>query len=155
MMNKDIHYLNVLDHQQWAHYKKDFQALIFQQPYAPEARSLENHFIQKDDVSQGILLSLIQEELVGGIVYRMVFENADIDYIIVKDSFRKKKLGRQLFEEFISVCKKSNVSEVHLEVGVKNTPALSFYLKQGFQKQIIRKNYYSHIEDAQTLSLRI
>lgn len=85
------------------------------------------------------------EDIVGFIDYSIIYEKAEINYIAVSLDYRRRGIAQKLFDNFISRLK--NVDSVSLEVNVNNEEAINFYLKNGFVKETIRRNYYNG-EDA-------
>ena len=86
-------------------------------------------------------LVYLDDGICGFISYSVIYDRAEIEYIAVSSEYFGKGISDKLFEEFlldISGCK--NVS---LEVSVKNKRAINFYLKHGFKKVSVRKNYYA------------
>ena len=76
----------------------------------------------------------------GIISYSIIYERAEINYILVID--QRKGIGSKLLEYALEDIKKNKCTVVSLEVEEENTPAINLYLKHGFSKQSIRKNYY-------------
>ena len=62
----------------------------------------------------------------------------------VLDKYQNQGIGKLLFDEVLKVSE----GIISLEVRVSNLNAISFYEKRGFEKTLIRKNYYSNGEDA-------
>ena len=62
----------------------------------------------------------------------------------VLDKYQNQGIGKLLFDEVLKVSE----GIISLEVRVSNLKAISFYEKRGFEKTLIRKNYYSNGEDA-------
>lgn len=89
-----------------------------------------------------------EQEMVGVITFDISFETADLEDIVVKKQLRNKGVATELLERAIMRLKACRVEKVFLEVRKSNQTAISFYLKNGFNKISERKNYYSDGEDA-------
>ena len=78
----------------------------------------------------------------GILVYSLIYDRLEIDYIYVKEDFRNlgiaSKLLDYLFKQYSYSCT--------LEVRVDNKVALELYEKFGFEIVSIRKNYYKNID---------
>ena len=62
-----------------------------------------------------------------------VMATAHLHNIFVYDDYRKKNVGKQLFEDFKSHCKKEGVKKITVTVKVDNTDAIKFYEKTNFK----------------------
>lgn len=115
--------------------------------------------LQKDDIVQAnILLSkfnyqifeesfdniffkslvYVNNGLKGIVVYDLIYDRIEIEYIIVDSNYRKKGIGTKLLKE----VEKNNVKNITLEVRESNISAIEFYKKNGYNIETIRKNYY-------------
>lgn len=61
-----------------------------------------------------------------------VMATAHLHNIFVYPDYREKNVGRQLFEDFKSRCKKEGVKKINVTVNAKNTTAINFYEKIDF-----------------------
>ena len=87
----------------------------------------------------------ISDKLVSFICYSVYFERAEINYIYVKDDYRRFGIASKLMKYMIQKC--SNLENITLEVRESNYSAINLYKKFGFSECTIRKNYYGS-EDA-------
>lgn len=98
--------------------------------------SLNNDFMHiityKDSIIKGVL------------VYSLIYDRIEIDYIIVDEKYRNHGIATKLLNY---VIENNNISNITLEVRESNVIAINFYEKNGFKKTAIRKNYYKN-EDA-------
>ena len=85
-------------------------------------------------------LVYVDDKIRGIIVYRVIYDRIEIEYIIVDENYRKIKIGTKLIEEI----QKENVKNITLEVRKSNETAINFYKKNGFRIETIRKNYYEY-----------
>lgn len=97
----------------------------------------ENSFSRK-------LVCAKDENIVGILLYSVMYERAEIDYICVKKEFRNKNIATDLINEMFTILIQDNVETVSLEVRKSNIPARSFYKKMGFSEVSIRSNYYKN-----------
>lgn len=72
------------------------------------------------------------------------FDSSEILNIAVCRSLQKSGIGQLIFDEILRALIEKNIKEIWLEVRVSNAQAIAFYLKNGFQKQFERKNYYQN-----------
>lgn len=118
-----------------------------------EVLNLHNKlFLDKKNYEQieGIFLNekffvkyiLEKNEFIGYIIVYDSFDSYELFEIAVDENFQNKRYGLNLLE-FIP-----NDKDVFLEVSINNTRAYNIYLKYGFEKISIRKNYYKDGSDA-------
>ncbi|MGD9901026.1 MAG: tRNA (adenosine(37)-N6)-threonylcarbamoyltransferase complex dimerization subunit type 1 TsaB [Spirochaetales bacterium] len=79
------------------------------------------------------------------VAYLDVLKSED-DFNILKiaseNNYKKLGLATKLYEVLLNEAKNLGVKKIFLEVNEHNTPAISFYKKQGLVEEHIRKNYY-------------
>ena len=85
---------------------------------------------------------LVSNLIVGICVLQVVLDEAQINYFVVKQKFRKKGFGSCLMSFLINWCKKFNVNKLFLEVSQNNITAQKFYNHFDFSTVGIRNNYY-------------
>lgn len=88
------------------------------------------------------------ERLVSFISYSVSVDSADIESVCTDCDCRKRGYANKLLENVISDLKDRSVKKIFLEVRKSNTPAISLYMKNGFNKISERKKYYFDGEDA-------
>lgn len=91
----------------------------------------------------------IDNELVGIIIYKTLYDTTDLLYIVVDQIYRNKNIASTLLENLI---KESN--KIILEVRCDNKNAIKLYKKYNFKIINIRKNYYDNM-DAYVMELII
>ena len=102
--------------------------------------------LEKDYVTTlGIFFN---NSLIGVCVFHKIFDEAEIRYLSVHPSHKRKGLGKKLIYEIYKECKSENIKRIYLEVSFKNKQALSFYDYLGFETISIRKKYYGDGSDA-------
>ena len=76
----------------------------------------------------------------GIVVYNLIYDRIEIEYIIVSHDYRKKGIGTLLIKEL----EKNNIKNITLEVRESNSAAIEFYKKNGYKIEAIRKKYYGN-----------
>ena len=105
----------------------------------------ENEFKKEGIKVFGLVISNI---IIGICVFQVVVDEAQINYFVVKQQFRKKGFGTQLMSHLIKVCENFNVKKLLLEVSQGNVIAEKFYRNFDFYTVGIRENYYKDGSDA-------
>ena len=82
----------------------------------------------------------VDAKINGIIVYNLLYDRIEIEYIIVSEVYRKKGIGSKLLLEI----EKENINNITLEVRESNMAAINFYKKNGYKIEAIRKNYYGN-----------
>ena len=80
--------------------------------------------------------------LVGICVFHVVLDEAQINYFVISEKFRKKGLGSHLMNYLIKKCEELSLKKLLLEVSESNVTAERFYSRFDFSTVGIRKNYY-------------
>ena len=112
----------------------------FPEDYDPEAVDEENFF---------------WPEIYGYVGLLMVPYEADVLNITVSGKVRNRGIGTRLMREILERAKKYGVTDIHLEVRESNAAAIHLYEKLGFERDGIRKNYYTApVENAVTMTVR-
>lgn len=89
-----------------------------------------------------IYIAKNNDEIIGYIIYRELFEIAEIMRIAVLPEYRKHGLGMGLMK-----CMTDNLDtseQILLEVSADNSAAIALYKKIGFEELDIRPGYYKH-----------
>ena len=95
------------------------------------------------------VFALLLANLVIGIgVLQFVLDEAQINYFVVNQKFRKKGFGSQLMIYLIERCKTLSINKLLLEVSQSNITANKFYSRFDFSTVGIRRNYYRDGSDA-------
>lgn len=76
----------------------------------------------------------------GIILYSLLYDRIEIEYIIVHENYRKQGIGSKLLREI----EKHDIKNITLEVKESNIEAINFYKNNGFSIASIRKNYYKN-----------
>lgn len=103
----------------------------------------ENFFIKELTNPAARFWVVIEDaDLIGYLGAYILEPSAEIINFYVLSNYRKKGFGSILFKELLKECMMRGITTISLEVREDNTPAISFYLKQGFKKINVRKQYY-------------
>ena len=95
------------------------------------------------------VFGLIFSNLVIGIcVFHVVLDEAQINFFVVNQKYRKKGFGSFLMSHLIKQCEKLNINKLFLEVSHNNFTAEKFYSRFDFSTVGIRRNYYKDGSDA-------
>ena len=91
---------------------------------------------------------LFENFLIGICVFQVVLDEAQINFFVVNQKYRKKGFGSYLMSYLIKECEKLNLNKLFLEVSHTNIAAKQFYKRFDFSTVGIRKNYYKDGSDA-------
>ncbi len=91
---------------------------------------------------------LIEDLIIGICVFQVVLDEAQINYFVVNQKYRKKGFGSYLMNNLIKQCESLNINKLFLEVSQKNLSAEKFYKSFDFSTVGIRRNYYKDGSDA-------
>jgi ribosomal-protein-alanine N-acetyltransferase len=94
-------------------------------------------------------------ELIGYCVCSTEGESAHLISIAVHRDFRRRGYATALLQKLITNLTEDGLSELWLEVSVKNTEAISVYTKTGFERLQEIPNYYSDGSEAVRMRLTI
>ncbi len=93
----------------------------------------------------GLLLSNL---VIGICVFHVVLDEAQINFFVVNQNYRKKGFGSCLMSYLIEQCEKLNISKLFLEVSNTNDIAEKFYNRFDFSTVGVRRKYYKDGSDA-------
>ena len=83
-------------------------------------------------------------KIVGFLVYDLIYERCEIEYIAVLSEYRNKQIASKLLEYAINDCKNNNVINISLEVNINNISAINLYKKFDFKIEAIREKYFNN-----------
>ena len=87
-------------------------------------------------------------EIIGICVHQVVLDESQINYLSVKEKFRRSGYGSSLICYLIEQCESLGIKRLLLEVSESNIIAQKFYNNFGFSTVGIRKNYYKNGSNA-------
>ena len=93
-------------------------------------------------------------KIIGFISYSIIYERAELNYIVVDEEYRRKGIAQKLLDFVLADLKNNMVENFSLEVNVNNKDAIKFYLKNGFEIKTVRSNYYKD-SDAYLMVLEV
>ena len=85
---------------------------------------------------------LITNLVIGICVFQIVHDEAQINFFVINQKFRKKGFGSYLMSYLIRKCEELSLTKLLLEVSQSNVTAERFYAHFNFSTVGIRKNYY-------------
>ena len=88
------------------------------------------------------------DEIIGFAGLSTCLDEATLNNIVVKKSYRNRGIGGELLESLIELCSELRMHTFTLEVDTENEPAIHLYEKFGFKNLGIRKKYYNNSRDA-------
>lgn len=90
-----------------------------------------------------------EEDLIGYIIFHITEDFTDIYKIFIRDNDKRKGYATDLLNKVIELAKRYNSKKIMIEVRSKNVSAINFYIKNGFEKISVRKDYYKNpVDDA-------
>ena len=102
-----------------------------------------NYFKQTINDSHSFFLVAKENNDIIGYISSTIDEYSEILNFFVVDKYRRKGIGEKLLTKVIDEAIRNNSKSIYLEVNEINQNAISLYLKKGFKKDHIRKNYYN------------
>ena len=102
--------------------------------------------LEKDYVTAVGIYS--NNSLLGVCVFQKLYNEAEITYLSVHPSYKRRGLGKKLIYKIFKECKNENIKRIFLEVSLENKQALNFYNCLGFKTINIRRKYYRDGSDA-------
>lgn len=117
-----------------------------------ESWSLSSIILELENKYSVTFVAIIENSVIGFINGRIIFEQAYINNIAVHNSYKSNGVGTMLLLQFIEYSKNNNVLDITLEVRKSNELAISFYHMNGFNKLVLRKDYYNNpLDDGITM----
>lgn len=107
--------------------------------------------VQKDN---GIVLCFAENSNITALLSGYFAEGeGDITSVAVDGNFRRMGLAQRLIAEFEKILPE-NTENIFLEVRESNAPAINLYIKCGFEKLSLRKNFYSNPRENAVVMLK-
>ena len=89
------------------------------------------------------------DELVAGYIFGWIIQGEfHLNNIAVHPEYLRRNIGKGLIRHIISRVISHDIMVILLEVSANNIPAQKCYKSLGFTQMGIRKDYYSHGDDA-------
>jgi len=86
----------------------------------------------------------IDNQIIGFIEYAKIYDKAELNFIFVKEEYRKNGYAQKLFDYMLNDL--NDISNITLEVNINNNSAINFYKKNGFEIVSKREKYYNGID---------
>ena len=103
--------------------------------------------MERDDTV--FLVAVCDQEVAGYLGCYCVAGEGEITNVAVKESYRRRGIGKLLMERLYLEGSLLDCHEFFLEVRQSNETAIKLYESQGFVKEGIRKNFYEQpVENA-------
>ena len=103
----------------------------------------EKSFLESMERNDTVFLVALEDEEVAGYIGCYCIAGAgEITNVAVKASHRRKGIGGKLLQKLYEEGAALDTQEYFLEVRESNEAAIGLYLRQGFVKEGIRKNFY-------------
>ena len=103
----------------------------------------EKSFLESMEREDTVFLVALEDEEVAGYIGCYCIAGAgEITNVAVKASHRRKGIGGKLLQKLYEEGAALDTQEYFLEVRESNEAAIGLYLRQGFVKEGIRKNFY-------------
>lgn len=116
-------------------------------------RVLEETYEQKE---ASILAALTDSGIAGYCIEYTVLDETEIARIATDEAHRRMGIGSALIQYLMEKARKTKCTRILLDVRKSNLSARTFYEKQGFGEDGVRKNYYdTPKEDAVLMSYRV
>ncbi|MGN0614343.1 MAG: ribosomal protein S18-alanine N-acetyltransferase [Porcipelethomonas sp.] len=93
-------------------------------------------------------------KIIGFVNGSWVIDEGELLNIAVSENFRRCGTASALLNALENFFMENGVEKIFLEVREKNSGAVSFYLKHGFEKNGLRKNYYRNPPDNAILMMK-
>jgi ribosomal-protein-alanine N-acetyltransferase len=106
--------------------------------------------VQELEIAQSIQVVAegAEARILGWCACRIIWPEAELLKIAVKQTNRERGIGRFLFEHLFEELRKRKITSLFLEVRSSNRTALNFYEKHGFLHVGSRPGYYADPPDS-------
>lgn len=116
------------------------------------------------EIPEAFIVAEINNQIIGYIMCKLEYgfsnfrklgfvKKGHVVSVALLEEHRGKRIGEALMIEGINGVSSRKGDEIYLEVRTSNKPAISLYLKLGFQIKSVLKSYYRDGEDANLMAL--
>ena len=98
--------------------------------------------------SEIVFVAEVEEKIVGYLAGSICEEVsyitetfAELDNMCIDDEYRRFGIGTLLMDEFKKYCKEKNMQNIKVTASAKNSRAIQFYMKNGFEDYNITLKY--------------
>lgn len=88
-----------------------------------------------------VYTALVENKIVGYLAGSVNIQNsyvtkslAEVDNMFILEDYRKYGIGSKLMNEFKKYCIQNNIEELKVTASAKNSNAINFYKKNGFEE---------------------
>ena len=106
-------------------------------------------------ISRDVSVATLDSEIVGYASFRYVGKQGDVNTVAVASNQQGKGIGTALLDWLESQAALRNVREIFLEVRSDNEAAIKMYDARGYERIVIRRNYYGNTIDANIMRKRV
>ncbi len=117
----------------------EIERLSFENPWS------ETMFLSPDE---NYILAFYRGKIAGYLCFSTVLDECHILNVAVHPELRRKGIAQKMFDYLFKEGEEEGIKFYYLEVKITNSPAISFYEKNGFRKLGVRKKYYEDGTDA-------
>lgn len=113
-------------------------------PFEKEGKEYFENMLNNEIVFVGEVEENIVGYLAGSICEEVSYITerfAELDNMCIDDEYRRFGIGTLLMEEFKKYCKKKNMQNIKVTASAKNSRAIQFYKKNGFEDYNITLKY--------------
>jgi len=102
-----------------------------------------------------------EKEVSGFLIYDLKKSKCNILWMAVRKSNQRKGIGKRLISELVKICKKNNISKIHVDTLADTEDygpykiTRKFYLSQGFYKLKVISRGYSEGSDKLILEKKL
>ena len=100
-----------------------------------------------------VYIALIENKIVGYLAGSVNIQNsyvtkslAEVDNMFILEDYRKYGIGSKLMNEFKKYCIQNNIEELKVTASAKNSNAINFYKKNGFNEFEITLKQEIHLD---------
>ena len=111
--------------------------LVLDWPLTEEGKNYFKNLIENDFVVVALIDNEIVGYLAGTINDKGSYEEiqyGEINNMLVDSNYRGYGIGKKLIDSFKSYCKDNNIFHLKVTASFKNTNAIEFYKKNGFEE---------------------
>jgi ribosomal-protein-alanine N-acetyltransferase len=105
-----------------------------------------------EDSTRNVVVALAGDKLAGFGIMTYYQDQANLDLLAVKRSYRRMRIGTQIVEWLEKVACTAGIFNIFVQVRARNTVAIQFYQSVGFAVLDEEKAYYSGIEAANIMA---
>ena len=135
--------------------QRDIPEIVkIEEKYIPNGWS-EKGFSDWLENKNNVIFKAVEDgKIIGFVNGSWVIDEAELLNIAVVEKSRRKGVAAMLLEALERFLREKNAEKIFLEVREQNLAAISFYEKNGFEKNGLRKNYYSNPRDNGVLMMK-